>query len=300
MMTFQSILDAAIGLPGTNPSFLALKGLHDLHPTAQHVPVLVYDEDVFPLAAYLSSRGIELSISAWATSEGNGTVTEDLGADVASLGGRARDSFTLYEYEAKKREAYPVLRNGKMSFMHDGVTFTAYKATWRDQLEQDVAYTFHDLIFTDADDGPGRTLASAVYAFGATLRDEIWVYQGGCWKANKDLYVAVQAAEWDDVVLPTGFKEGLRRDVGSFFECKDVYDELGITWKRGILLLGPPGNGKTESIKALLKDCSYPALYVKSFTTQNVSLRCSRCGQWCAYAVIGPRVGRPEYLQARP
>lgn len=36
----------------------------------------------------------------------------------------------------------------------------------------------------------------------------------------------------------------------------------------GLLLLGPPGNGKTESIKVLLKESGQAALYVKSFTTQ--------------------------------
>jgi len=67
------------------------------------------------------------------------------------------------------------------------------------------------------------------------------------------------------------FREDLRRDTRTFFESKDVYDGLGVVWKRGILLLGPPGNGKTESIKALLKETAYPALYVKSFTTPFVS-----------------------------
>ncbi|EIM84771.1 P-loop containing nucleoside triphosphate hydrolase protein [Stereum hirsutum FP-91666 SS1] len=87
------------------------------------------------------------------------------------------------------------------------------------------------------------------------------------WTANKQLYKAVQAASWEDVVLEDAFKEGLRRDTKGFFESKDIYEDLETIWKRGILLLGPPGNGKTESIKALLKETDYPALYVKSFTT---------------------------------
>ena len=60
---------------------------------------------------------------------------------------------------------------------------------------------------------------------------------------NKKLYKAVQSASWDDVVLDDKFKEGLRRDTKTFFASNAAYDSLGITWKRGILLLGPAGVG---------------------------------------------------------
>lgn len=54
-----------------------------------------------------------------------------------------------------------------------------------------------------------------------------------------------------------------------FFDSKDVYDDLGVPWKRGLIFYGPAGNGKTVSIKALMhtladrKD-SVPTLYVKT------------------------------------
>lgn len=37
--------------------------------------------------------------------------------------------------------------------------------------------------------------------------------------------------------------------------------------QRGLIFHGPPGNGKTISIKAMMKDLPHPSLYVKSFHT---------------------------------
>ncbi|KAI0318403.1 P-loop containing nucleoside triphosphate hydrolase protein [Amylostereum chailletii] len=159
---------------------------------------------------------------------------------------------------------FPNLVHGKVTFVYEGTAFTVFKATWRRDHSE---WYFYDLVYEGASDELGKKLATAVYVYGATLREEIWVYQSARWKADKKLFKAVQAADWDDVVLEDAFKEGLQRDTSGFFASREIYEELGITWKRGILLLGPPGNGKTESIKALLKDAQYPALYVKSFTT---------------------------------
>jgi len=41
-----------------------------------------------------------------------------------------------------------------------------------------------------------------------------------------------------------------------------------VAWKRGILLIGQPGLGKTECVKLLLKETAKTALYVKSFSTE--------------------------------
>ncbi|KAG8746429.1 hypothetical protein FRC10_005140 [Ceratobasidium sp. 414] len=67
------------------------------------------------------------------------------------------------------------------------------------------------------------------------------------------------------MILSPDFKQEIQSDVKNFFASEAIYHELAVPWKRGIIFLGPPGNGKTISIKALMKSTNHPALYVKSF-----------------------------------
>jgi transitional endoplasmic reticulum ATPase len=67
-------------------------------------------------------------------------------------------------------------------------------------------------------------------------------------------------------------KSSLISDVLGFFDNRAVYAKYNVPWKRGIILHGVPGNGKTASIKALMNALysradPVPALYVKSFET---------------------------------
>ena len=100
------------------------------------------------------------------------------------------------------------------------------------------------------------------------LHDEVYVYEDGYWQKDKTLFSAVSKASWDDVIINTAMKTAIINDVESFFGSRDTYLQYNIPWKRGVILHGPPGCGKTISIKALMntvrqKDVSN--LYVKSF-----------------------------------
>lgn len=63
--------------------------------------------------------------------------------------------------------------------------------------------------------------------------------------------IAITPIEWDDILLSHGLLDAIRRNVKSFFESRDRYRDLGIPYRRGFLFVGPPGCGKTVTLKAL-------------------------------------------------
>ncbi|KAG6918124.1 hypothetical protein DXG01_016312 [Tephrocybe rancida] len=59
------------------------------------------------------------------------------------------------------------------------------------------------------------------------------------------------------VVLEPGVSEKVEKDVKSFLERRQWYGDRGIPYRRGYLLHGPPGSGKTSFIQALAGSLSY-------------------------------------------
>ncbi|KAL8912908.1 MAG: hypothetical protein Q9171_002202 [Xanthocarpia ochracea] len=106
----------------------------------------------------------------------------------------------------------------------------------------------------------------------AELHGQIWMFDQGYWSKNRDLWESAQEADWEDVILDEGMKADVRGDVEGFFRERREYQRFAIPWKRGIIFHGPPGNGKTISIRAIMKTLfaslprPIPTLYVKSFS----------------------------------
>jgi AAA+ superfamily predicted ATPase len=99
-------------------------------------------------------------------------------------------------------------------------------------------------------------------------RDAILVFHGSCWQRSRELYASTQQASFDDLILAPALKDRIRSDFRRFLEARAAYEEVGLAWRRGALLVGPPGNGKTHCVRALVKELGIPSLYVQSVKTR--------------------------------
>ncbi|KAK3358524.1 P-loop containing nucleoside triphosphate hydrolase protein [Lasiosphaeria ovina] len=123
-----------------------------------------------------------------------------------------------------------------------------------------------------ADTLKADALIVAAGQWANALHDEIWVFDRGMWQKSAELFRSIQKASWDAVILDSDMKQALIDDHQSFFDSRATYDQLQVPWKRGIIYYGPPGNGKTISIKAMMHTLydrkePVPALYVRSFAS---------------------------------
>ena len=86
---------------------------------------------------------------------------------------------------------------------------------------------------------------------------------------NHGIYFSRQEINLDDLmVLPDSNSEKVLETIEYFWDHEAAFREHGFLWKRGILLWGPPGSGKTSTVQQLSKQivdrggitiyCDYP------------------------------------------
>lgn len=112
------------------------------------------------------------------------------------------------------------------------------------------------------------------------LHEEIWVYDSGYWQKSKALYDSIRNASWDSVIMDPERKKAVIDDHMRFFDSRQDYERLKVPWKRGLIYYGPPGNGKTISIKAMMNQLYHlkdpiPTLYVRSLQSASPNYQCS-------------------------
>jgi len=92
------------------------------------------------------------------------------------------------------------------------------------------------------------------------MRKEIYVVNGD--------NIPVTASSWEDLVLPAHMARDIRMNVEGFFAGQERYAYLGIPHRRGFLFAGPPGCGKTLTLKTLAS--TTPAKFISVLGTADV------------------------------
>lgn len=109
----------------------------------------------------------------------------------------------------------------------------------------------------------------SVCRFVSEVDGEVLVYENGSWHRDEAMFKALRRSPLDDLVLRGSLRDDILADLRGFFASRAVYERYRVPYRRGVLLYGPPGNGKTHFLKGLLASLELPCLYVKSLAHRN-------------------------------
>jgi AAA+ superfamily predicted ATPase len=167
------------------------------------------------------------------------------------------------EWRGAGRKQREYIRNSWLNVLWKGQLLDVVLLTW----DEGCYLSRHHWIVAD-DKNLAQEFFAAVCEWSCEVRGEILVYQAGYFEKDQDLFDSIKASTFDNLVLQGSFKETIQNDFAQFFNSRDVYERYGVPWKRGALFIGPPGNGKTHTLKALVNQLGHPCLYVRSFKAE--------------------------------
>ena len=78
----------------------------------------------------------------------------------------------------------------------------------------------------------------------------------------------IARCDWDDLILDRSIVSLLKNDFESFWEREQWFHDRHLPFRRGYLLHGPPGNGKTTAIRAMMCSRGLSAFTIRLFDPQ--------------------------------
>jgi transitional endoplasmic reticulum ATPase len=140
-------------------------------------------------------------------------------------------------------------RRGIPDQLVEGRTFAKYNYKWGTEYfivySIQIGYTQLQYILKEPAEGENVMSRNGVTdALIGTIGkwqkpDDKYVYvYDGFWQMSHALYEEVVKARWEDVILNEDMKKTITELMHKFFDSEDVYKDLGVPWKRGVIFHG--------------------------------------------------------------
>jgi hypothetical protein len=130
-------------------------------------------------------------------------------------------------------------------------------------------------------DFSGRMDASCMTLIAAKTEDEARAFVDACHDAKRlrnrnkrtilthhgERIELFREMRWEDIFLPGNTVSEIRHEINNFFVGKQFYEDHLLDWRRGMLLSGPSGNGKTVIARAIATTSQVPVIYCSANET---------------------------------
>lgn len=142
---------------------------------------------------------------------------------------------------------------------HDGAQGTGLRLTSKSSLEE-----MRDFV-AEVCQAQERENSQLLRIFNSSNKATKKKESNPCWEEVE----VVTNRNLSNTIVSSSVKEQLVKDVAWFMSAEVWYNEKGIPYKRGYLLHGPPGTGKTSIVKALAIEYGLPVFSVDMSTIKD-------------------------------